>query len=254
MKKYMVVIGVLVACCFCVSGIAQGAKKSDFENFEIGIALDCRNVAPTEEAIPQQVRQEASNPSIVNPYSGHYFDKDTIGTYNPHDEFDFLEIGLFAKYTLPVNFFIKPYFRIEILYPFWASTDEGSFGRGYTYEKVLGGGVDYVRYIYGIKYEYEYWMEPEIGLSYVKPGSFSLSCGVGFQKLKLTYRKGIEAHGEPEYYEDLACSKHILYNYKANFTKFLGEGYALSVEPSITRSDDDEIRGWGMAFSFQRSF
>ena len=254
MRKYIIVIGVLAAYCFFVSGIAQGAKKSDFENFEIGIAFDYRNVVPTEEAIPQQVRQEASNPSIVNPYSGHYFGKDKIGTYNPRDKFDCLEIGLFAKYTLPVNFFIKPYFRVEILYPFGASTDKGSFGRGYTYAKVLGGGVDYVRYIYGIKYEYKYWMEPEIGLSYIKKESFSLSFGIGFQELKLTYRKGIEAWGEPNHYEDLASSKHTLYNYKANFTKFLGEGYALSVEPSITRSNNDEIKGWAIAFSFQRLF
>lgn len=254
MRKCIVVIGVLAAYCFCVSGIAQGAEKSDFKNFEMGMAFDFRKVVPKEEVIPQQVRQEASNPSIVNPYSGNYFDKDRIGTYNPCDDFSFCEIGIFAKYTLPLNLFIKPYFRAEILYPLGASTHRGSYGEGYTYEKVLGSGVDYVRYIYGIKYEYKYWMEPEIGLSYIKKESFSLSFGIGFQELKLTYRKGIEAWGKPKHYEDLASSKHTLYNYKANFTKFIDEEAAFSIEPSITRSNNDEIRGWAIAFSFQRLF
>lgn len=250
----MVVIGTLVACCFFVSGIAQGNEKSDFKSFEMGIAFDYRKVIPKEEVIPQQVRQEASNPSIVNPYSGNYFGKDEIGTYDPYDDFSFCEIGIFVKYTLPLNLPIKPYFKTEILYPFGASTDRGSYGKGYTYERVLGGGVDYVRYIYGIKYEYKYWMEPEIGLSYIKKESFSLSFGIGFQELKLTYRKGIEAWGKPEHYEDLASSTHTLYNYKANFTKFIDEEAALSIEPSITRSNNDEIRGWGIAFSVQRLF
>jgi hypothetical protein len=261
MRKYVTVIGISMACCLFVSGIAQGAERRDFKDLEVGLAFDLRKVVPKEKAIPQRVRQEASNPSIVNPYSGNYFDKDKIGTYNPRGHFNFYEVGLFAKYTLPLDFPIKPYFRAEILYPFLASTHKGSFGRGYTYSKVLGGGVDYVRYIYGIKYEYKYWLEPEIGLSYLKEDSFSISFGIGFQELKLTYLKGIEAWGEPQYYEDLASSKHTLYNYKVNFTKFFIDKdffkktiYLLSLEPSITRSNNNEIRGWSIALSFQRLF
>ncbi len=254
MKKNIIVIGLLITCCLFVASIAQAAGKDGLKGFEIGVAFDFKKVVPKQEIIPEEVRREAANPSIVNPHSGHYFDKDTIGTYDPYDKFSFCDLGIFVKYTVPLDFFIKPYLRTEILYPLDASTHKGSYGEGYTYAKVLGGGVDYVRYVYGIEYSYKYWMQPEIGLIYIKEGSFSLSVGVGFQALKLTYKKGIEAWGKPDDYEVLASSEYTLYNYKATFTKFIDKESTFSIGPIITRTAGDKIAGWGLGFSFQALF
>ena len=90
-----------------------------------------------------------------------------------------------------------PYIKLGLIYT-RASTIDGSNGEGYSYEKVLGSGVDYVRYIYGIKYRYPWLLEPEIGLSYISNDSFSASYGISYQRVKLAYYKGIEAYGRPQ--------------------------------------------------------
>lgn len=246
MTKHIIATITLTICVFIVSGTVSRSST-----LEIGVSFDVRGNNLGSDVIPERVKAEASNPWIVNPYSGHYFDKKTIGTYDPTETFFFLDQGLFVKYTIPLNLSIKPYFKVELQYPLYASTHVGSYGEGYTYARVLGSGVDYVRYIYGIEYKYKYFVEPEIGLRYVKADSFSLSFGVGYQRLELNYYKGIEAFGYPQNLEKLGSTTHNLFNYKFNFTKFFN-GLSFSLEPSLTFCEG--INGYAIAFSIQKNF
>lgn len=212
--------------------------------FELGVAVDWRNIKLDSGAIPDSVKQEAQDPSIVNPYSGHYFGKETIGTYSPDDTFRMLETGLYGQYTFGSGSALKPYLRGEFQYPFMASTHEGEYGHGYTYDRVLGSGSDYVRYTYGIKYEYAYFFEPEAGLRYDFDDSSSVYLGVSFQRLELTYYKGIEAWGNTEHLYKLGSSKHDLINYKVRFMDALSRNISLYLEPSYTKGDG--LEGWGV--------
>lgn len=249
MRRFIIVSVSLLAFVLGVSGFAFSADI--YKNLEIGLAFDFRLLRLNAGAIPDQVKKEAANPTTVNPHSGRLFTSKEIGSYDPTENFKFVEAGLFAKYTVPINFPIKPYLRVELQYPLGASTDRGSFGKGYTYEKVLGTGVDYVRYIYGMEYKYSYWLEPEIGLSYVKANRYSISLGVSYQRLELEYKKGIEAWGSPESLKTLGTSQHDLFNYKLNFTKYWGD-LAFSFEPSLTTGNG--VDGGAIALSFQWRF
>ncbi len=247
MRKYMIATITLTACLSIISGKALGAGP-----FEIGISFDIRGTNLKSEVIPEQVKEEAANPWIINPYSGHYFGKDTIGAYDPTETFIFVDGGLYVKYTVPIKFPVRPYFRTELQYPILASTHKGYYNQGYSYFKLLAtSGVDYVGYFYGIEYKYKYFIEPELGVSYVKESSFSLSFGVSYQKLELNYYKGIEAYGVPGHYQKLGSSTHNLFNYKFNFTKFFN-GFSFSVEPSLTFCKG--IDGYAVAFSIQKNF
>jgi len=181
MKRLAVLVS-LVVLVLVAPSLTFGAEF--YKNWEIGLVGKGRSLQLNSSAIPEAVKREATNPSIINPYSGRVFGKEQIGTYDPAQTFSFFEGGLFIKYTVPLRSAIKPYARLEFQYPFDVSTHKGEYGRGYSYEKVLGSGVDYVRYTYGIEYKYPLWLEPEIGLSYVKENSYSVSFGVGYQRLE----------------------------------------------------------------------
>lgn len=238
---------VITACLIASCGAASGKG-----GFELGLAADFRSLKLKSEAIPLNVMQEAQDPSIVNPYSGNYFGRDTIGTYNPTETFKFLEAGVFGQYTFDLGSPLKPYLRGEFQYPFVASTHEGNYGEGYTYDVVLGSGADYVRYTYGIKYRYAYFFEPEAGLRYEADDTFSISFGVSFQRLELEYYKGIEAFGETKYLYKLDSSAHDLVNYKLRIRKDTKSDLFFSIEPSYTVGDG--LEGYGIALSLCKNY
>lgn len=237
----------IIKFCFIAAWILASFEAAFGDSFELGLAGDFRILRLKSGAVPIEVRQEAQDPSIVNPYSGRYFGRDRIGTYNPGSRFRFLEAGVFGQYTIDLGSPLKPYLRGEFQYPFLASTHEGKYGRGYTYENVLGSGADYVRYTYGIKYKYAYYFEPELGLRYEFDESFSVSLGVSFQELELEYYKGIEAWGSTRHLQKLGSSRHDLVNYKLRLRKETSDSFFFSLEPSYTNSDG--IRGYGIALS-----
>ena len=238
---------VITACLISLCGTAS-AKG----NFELGLAADFRALKLKRQAIPFNVRQEAQNPSIVNPYTDNYFGKDTIGTYNPTETFRFLEAGLFGQYTFDLGSPWKPYLRGEFQYPFDVSTHEGDYGEGYTYDIVLGRGADYVRYTYGIEYKYAYFFEPEVGLRYGTDNNSSISFGVSFQKLELEYYKGIEAYGETKYLYKIDSSTHNLLNYKLRIRQKIKSNLFFSIEPSYTNGDG--LEGYGIALSMCKNY
>jgi len=238
---------VIAVCLIASCGSALGKGV-----FELGLAADFRSLKLKSDAIPSSVRQEAQDPSIVNPYSGNYFGSDTIGTYDPKETFRFLEAGVFGQYTFDFGSPLKPYLRGEFQYPFVTSTHEGDYGEGYTYEKVLGSGVDYVRYTYGIEYKYAYFFEPEVGLRYGTDDNSSISFGVSFQKLELEYYKGIEAYGKTQYLYKLDSSTHNLLNYKLRIRQKIKSNLFFSIEPSYTNGNG--VEGYGIAFSMCQNY
>jgi hypothetical protein len=240
----------LTGSCGCGRSCRDATGESAFQ---LGLATDFRTLRLKKEAIPPSVRQEAQDPSIVNPYSGNHFGIDTIGAYDPTERFRFLDAGVFGQYNCDVDFPVKPYLRAELQYPFRASTDEGNYGKGYTYDVVLGSGSDDVRYTYGIRYKYAYFLEPEAGLTYEVDDTFKLSFGVSFQRVKLEYYKGIEAWGKTEYLYKIGSSAHDLINYKLRITKEMKpEPYSFCIEPSYTVGDG--IEGYGIALSICVNF
>lgn len=250
MKKSLVLLlNVLFLATLTTGSLAAEVYGS--KSWEMGFAGTYRNIHLSNSAIPDAVKKEAANPSITNPYSGRTFDKNRIGTYDPSQTFSFSEWGLFAKYTLPLRSLFRPYLRLELQYPYQVSTYEGDYGKGYSYERVLGGGVDYIRYTYGIKYEYTFWVEPEIGLSYVKD-SYSVSVGVGYQRLKLTYYKGIEAYGQTQNLHELGSSTHDIYIIHLDATKHFGESLAISFRPAFITGNG--VDGWSLGATLQYLF
>jgi len=213
--------------------------------FDMGVVADFRSLKLKSDVIPSKVKQEAVDPSIVNPYSGNYFGKNVIGAYDPGETFSFLDAGFFLQYIFDLGPPVKPYLRAELQYPFSASTHKGEFGEGYTYEKILGGGSDYVRYTYGIKYDYKYYIEPEIGFTYNRDDTFTISFGVGYQRLELEYYKGIEAFGETKNLSRLGTSTHDLFNYKLRFRKEISQPFSFSVEPSYCHGNG--LEGYSIA-------
>jgi len=247
---------VLLLCVLFSATLTSSALAADVygsKPWEMGFVGTYRSLRLSNSAIPDAVKKEAANPSITNPYSGRTFGKNEIGTYDPSQTFSFSEWGLFAKYTLPLRSHFRPYLRLELQYPYQVSTHEGDYGKGYSYERVLGGGVDYIRYTYGIKYEYAFWVEPEIGLSYVKDNSYSISLGIGYQRLELTYYKGIEAFGKTQNLQQLGSTTHDLYNIKFDVTKyFWGKTMAVSFTPAVITGSG--INGWSIGASIQYAF
>ncbi|GEM_PF-1521107 len=239
-------------CVIAVCSIASCGSASAKGVFELGLAADFRSLKLKSDAIPSSVMQEAQDPSIVNPYSGNYFGKDTIGTYDPKETFRFLEAGVFGQYTFDFGSPLKPYLRGEFQYPFVTSTHEGDYGEGYTYEKILGSGVDDVRYTYGIEYKYAYFFEPEVGLRYEADDTCSISFGIGFQRLELEYYKGIEAYGKTQYLYKLDSSTHDLFNYKLRISADITSNLSFSVEPSYTNGNG--VEGYGIAFSMCQNY
>jgi len=251
MKKLLVLLLNVLFLATLTSG-ALAADVYGSKSWEMGLAGTYRNLHVGNSVIPEAVKKEAANPTITNPYSGRTFNKNRIGTYDPSQTFSFGEWGLFAKYTLPLRSHFRPYLRLELQYPYQVSTHEGEYGKGYSYERVLGGGVDYIRYIYGIEYKYTFWLEPEIGLSYVKDNSYSISIGVGYQRLELNYYKGIEAFGQTQNLQHLASTTYDLYNIKLNLTKyFWDKTMAVSFTSAVTTGNVD---GWSIGASIQYAF
>jgi len=237
----------IAGCLFASCGFAFG--KGDFE---LGIAADFRSLELKSRAIPSSVRREAQDPSIVNPYSHNYFGKDTIGAYDPTETFRPLEAGVFGQYTFDLGSPLKPYLRCELQYQSDESTHKGDYGDGYTYEKILGRGEDYVRYTYGIEYDYAYFFEPEVGLRYEVEDTLSISIGVGFQKLELEYYKGIEAYGKTQYLHKIDSSTHNLFNYKLRIRKDITSDIFCSIEPGYTNGDG--LEGYGIALSIGMTY
>ena len=226
------------------------ASTATANTLEMGLSSDFRSLRLKD--VPPEVKQEAMNASIVNPYSGRYFGKDTIGTYNPKENFKFIEVGLFGQYTFDLDSELKPYVRGEFQYPFLASTHKGHYGHRYTYEQVLGSGSDYVRYTYGIEYRYAYWFEPEIGLKLESDDGRSISFGVSYQRLELNYYKGIEAWGSTKHLYKIGQSKHDLFNYKLRFRWDVSDSLMLDLEP--TYSHGDNLEGYGIALSICKKY
>lgn len=239
-------------CSIAVCLIALYGSAFGKVDFDLGMAIDFRSLELKNKAIPSAVRQEAWDPSIVNPYSGNYFDKDTIGTYDPKETFRPSDVGVFGQYTFDLGSRFKPYIKAELQYHSDESTHKGDYGDGYTYEKVLGSGVDYVRYTYGIKYDYAYIIEPEVGLRYQADDTFSISFGIGYQKLELEYYKGLEAFGKTQYLYKLDSSTHNLFNYKLCIRADVASDIFYSIEPSYTYGDG--LEGYGIALSIGMAF
>jgi len=250
MKKSLVLLlNVLFLATLTASALAADVYGS--KSWEMGFAGTYRSLHLGNSAIPDAIKKEAANPSITNPYSGRVFGKNEIGTYDPSQTFSFSEWGLFAKYTLPLSSPFRPYLRLELQYPYQVSTHEGDYGSGYSYQKVLGSGVDYIRYTYGIKYEYTFWVEPEIGLSYVKD-SYSVSAGFGYQRPKLTYYKGLEAFGKTRNLQELGSTTHDIYIIQFDATKHFWDSMAISFRPAFITGNGFD--GWSIGASIQYAF
>jgi len=247
MRKLFILASVTIL--FLGYGISRADNYKN-GNFEAGLEGYWQNIRLKHSGVPESVRNEAANLSITNPYSGRSFGKREIGTFNPTENFKFFNVGLFGKYTIPLKFPIRPYLKMGLGYPISASTNKGEEGEGYTYERVLGSGVDFVRYVYGIKFEYPWYVQPEAGVSYLKHW-YSLSFGVGYQRLRLTYYKGVEAFGDP-HMEKIGESGHNLFNFKFKLSAFAFNCLGISLEPIYTFGD--RVNGWGGGLSAQWMF
>jgi hypothetical protein len=246
MAKFLTKAWVLLGLFLVTSNVAFGALP-----FELGVEADWRQINLGNGAIPPEVKAEADDPSIVNPYSDRLFEKDVIGTYDPKEDFSGTDWAVYAQYTVPVEFRVQPYVRVSLGIPWFNSTHTGSFGEGYTYSKVLGSGVDFVRYTYGIKYEAQLFFEPEIGFNLVNRDRHTISCGVSYQRFQLTYYKGIEAHGRTTHLYELASAGYDVLTYKLRCTTSLGS-WRISIEPSLIQGAG--VTGYGVAVTAEGWF
>lgn len=243
MKKLLTIT---IVAAICGTAAAKG-------RIEVGISLGFSSLEIEDSAIPQSVKDEASNPSIVNPFSGRLFDKSTIGTYDPGETFNYGDLGISVHWILNKNSRFSPYAGGILFYPFKTgedydiSTHKGSFGKGYTYSNVLGGGVDFVRYTYGIRYEKGLLnlVEPEVGIK-LNDDEFGVSFGVSYRRVDLTYYKGIEAFGSTEFLTELGSSQHNVFTYRLRISGKLEdeENAWWGMAPSY--STGDGLRGWGI--------
>lgn len=226
MKKGTFTIIILTSFVF-LSGIALGSDL-----VEVGMSFQIRNINVENGAIPITVEASSSTNSS-NPFFKGIPIKE-IGPYLPSGEFDFAEYGVFLKYTLPGKSVIRPYFRLEMSQPYDASVH----------------GIDYAGYNYKIDYEYKIPIEPEIGLSIFEEYEHSLSLGVGYQKSRLTYYKGLEPFGPG--LEKLGSTTNDMVNFKVNITVFF-DNIAWSMEVIYTPYWD-KIGGSSIGFSLQFTF
>ncbi|MEI6040497.1 MAG: hypothetical protein WCP93_04075 [Candidatus Berkelbacteria bacterium] len=156
---------------------------------------------------PAAVVAEGLNPTITNPHSGNSFDKTKIGTFDAND----FGSGSFASFFGP-NLRLEaaliketsPYIAVRIPLNSGFDSIHGNTGESYSYSKVLGGGADYVRYIYGA--ECKSAVSPEIGVRWTNTDFYdsqqelvgAYSVGLEFRKQNTTFYKGLEAYGKPE--------------------------------------------------------
>jgi len=184
-------------------------------------------------SVPAAVVAEGNNPTITNPHSGHSFNVSQIGKFDATDISadgdNFLTSELMWRLMIDVSL-DKPsaaYARANINLNKYSSIS-GSVGEGYAYDKVLGGGVDYVRYIYGAKVKPSI-ISPEIGWRWAGEGekdkySFSNAdkeIGIEWIPRSVTFYKGIEAYGKPEGLIELGQINDnlILLNARISFQK-----------------------------------
>jgi hypothetical protein len=167
------------------------------------------------DAVPEAVKQEAANPTIYHPRSGNTFYRDTIGTYNPGEEFDCGKEGRVYLRLLLTEWRLRPFAEIGSTYTFnenSVSTNNGRASKGYSYFRLLGSGVDEIGYWYGIKYNSNN-LSPAAGLAFDINDNWRLIGRTQFQWLILTYQKGREAFAVPEGRTTLDTSKHNIYTH-----------------------------------------
>ena len=176
--------------------------ENPYGAFMVDTSFDFSGMDITDKIIPDSVKKESANPSIVNPYSGNRFGKDAIGTFSPQEHFFVPTWDLGVKYVLPyVPFFIGGNLEVPLEE---TRTDNGKLGEDYTYARLLDrGGVDFVRYFYGIKYEPSL-LNPTFGFHFQfgekkrARGSnfirrFFFEPQATYSRADVTYNKGIEA-------------------------------------------------------------
>jgi hypothetical protein len=253
MKRLAGSLVIIMAGIFLFTGTVPAADKQEkkIKDWELGLAFGGRGIYIDESAVPQSVKDESKNPTITNPYNGRVFTKAEIGTYDPGDDLEFFTGNIFFQYRTPLDFPIKPYFRFTFDLTLEETTRDGSYGSGYTYEQVLGSGVDYVLYVYGMDLDFGWWV-PEAGLSYVKDDDWTVALGASYQQLEISYYKGVESFGKPGHWEKIDSSKYDLWSTSLRFA-YLGKYTTSSLSTSYTYGGKG-INGWTAFFGIAVRF
>ena len=165
-----------------------------YGSFMADIGIDAKGIVISDEGVPQAVREEANNPTIVNHYTGRRFDKNTIGTFSPREHLVMPCWNMGAKYVFPI---IPIFVGGEFQFPLYGErTDDGRLGEDYSYANVLGTGADFVRYFYGIRYN-TMIAKPVAGIHIEFPSRgdrFFMESSVKYERANLEYIKGIESY------------------------------------------------------------
>jgi len=220
---------------------------SAFAKFEIGVNVLQRPIEIGYDGLPQAVKSEAASPLITNPYSNRTFGVETIGTFDPTDDFDFSQTSPYIGFDFAAFSWLEPYAKVSAIFLSGDnSTNSGSYGEGYTFATLIAtSGVDYIRYWYGMQIDDEVSFEPEIGLR-VKLGPVRLGGGIGYQPLNVTFYKGVEAWGRTDTTHVIAKKRYDLLNYHASITVVLSEAVVLGCEGIWTDCDGVESHGLGV--------